>query len=254
MPAPITITPVPFDDSIYYPLDATPAFGPVTVPMFLTIDFTTNNNGQRRGTLNDIDYVAPKVPTLYTAMNAPAANLNDPTIYGTNTNPFVLPYNSVVELTLDNHDSNAHPFHLHGHNFQLISRSGGGSLFPYNAAAGAAPMRRDTIQVPGDGSVTIRWVANNPGIQLFHCHIEWHVEAGLTATFIEAPSQIQAQKLYIPVSHKNVCQNQSIAMKGNAAGNTNYANLAGQNTIVNASLWGSLVHPPSVPAQPYNLS
>ncbi|PMD41129.1 Ferroxidase [Hyaloscypha variabilis F] len=255
LPALITITPQAFDDSILTPLDATPEFGPVTSPQFMTIDFTTNANGQRRGTLNDIDYVQPIVPTLYTAMNAPAANLNDPTIYGTNTNPIVLPYNAVVELTLDNHDVNGHPFHLHGHNMQLISRSGGGPLFPFNPPAGAPPMRRDTIQVPGSGSVTLRWIANNPGINLFHCHLEWHVEAGLTATFIEAPTQLQALKLYLPISHKNVCANQSIALKGNAAGNAvNYADLSGQNTVVAKELWGSLVNPPSTPAGSYPLT
>ncbi|PMD53154.1 multicopper oxidase [Hyaloscypha bicolor E] len=255
LPPPLTITPEPFDDSIFTPLDATPEFGPVTLPLSWAVDFTNNANGQRRGTINAVDYVAPKVPTLYTAMNAPAANVNDPTIYGTHTTPTVVPYNAVVEIFLENHDTNPHPFHLHGHNMQLVGRSGGGSMFPYNPPAGAAPMRRDTIQVPAGGSVTLRWVANNPGIQLFHCHLEWHVEAGLTATFIEAPTQLQALKLYIPVSHRTVCANQSIAMKGNAAGNTaDYTNMNGQNTLVSANLWGSLVNPPSTPANPYPLN
>jgi iron transport multicopper oxidase len=89
------------------------------------------------------------------------------------------------------------------------------------------------------GSATIRFVADNPGINLFHCHIEWHVEASLTATFIEAPTQLQAQNLYIPVSHRDVCTNQSIARKGNAAGNTaNYLNLAGANDVAPTSMWG----------------
>jgi iron transport multicopper oxidase len=251
----LTITPEPFDDSIFTPLDGTPEFGPVTLPISWAVDFTNNANGQRRGTINAVDYVAPKVPTLYTALNAPAANVNDPTIYGTHTTPTVVPYNAVVEIFLENHDTNPHPFHLHGHNMQLVGRSGGGSMFPYNPPAGAAPMRRDTIQVPAGGSVTLRWVANNPGIQLFHCHLEWHVEAGLTATFIEAPTQLQALKLFIPVSHRTVCTNQSIAMKGNAAGNTaDYTNMNGQNTLVSANLWGSLVNPPSTPANPYPLN
>jgi iron transport multicopper oxidase len=62
-------------------------------------------------------------------------------------------------------------------------------------------------------------VANNPGIFSFHCHIEWHIEAGLMATFIEAPDRLQAN-LTIPENHLRVCQQQGIPTAGNAAGNT----------------------------------
>lgn len=220
----------------------------------MTVSFGANENGQWRGFLNGIDYVPQKVPTLYTALNAPANLVNNPAIYGQNTNPNVLPYGSIVELTVSNHDSFAHPFHLHAHNFQVISRDPGGANFPINIPAGA-PMRRDTVQMMAEGSITIRFVADNPGITLFHCHIEWHVEAGLTATFIEAPTELQASKPYIPVSHKNVCSAQGIAMKGNAAGNTkDYTNLAGQNTVASNNSWGSLISPPTTPAGPYPLT
>jgi iron transport multicopper oxidase len=208
------------------------------MPIQMTVSFGTNNNGQYRGYINGIDYVPQQVPTLYTAMNAPANLVNNPAIYGTNSNPFVLPYGAVVELTLQNHDSFAHPFHLHGHNFQVVARNPGGPNFPINIPVGP-PMRRDTILMMADGSVTIRFVADNPGINLFHCHLEWHVEAGLTATFIEAPTELQAKKLYIPVSHRDVCAAQGIAMKGNAAGNTaNYLDLTGAHTMANTTLWG----------------
>ncbi|KAH7410864.1 Cupredoxin, partial [Cadophora sp. MPI-SDFR-AT-0126] len=238
LPAPLTISPLPFDDSIFTPYDQQAALGPVTMPIQMTISFGTNQNGQYRGYLNGIDYIPQKVPTLYTAMNAPLTQVNNPSIYGANTNSYVLPLNAVVELTLQNHDSFAHPFHLHGHNFQVISRTSGGPNFPINIPAGA-PMRRDTVQVMSDGSVTIRFKADNPGIALFHCHIEWHVEAGLTATFIEAPTELQAAKLYIPVSHRDVCDAQGIPRKGNAAGNSNnYLDLSGANVVAETDMWG----------------
>ena len=238
VPSPLTITPQPFDDSVFTPHDQQPEFGPVTLPIQMTVSFGTNSNGQYRGFMNGVDYIPQKVPTLYTAMNAPATYLNNPATYGANSNPYVLPYGAVVELTLQNHDSYSHPFHLHGHNFQVVGRDSGGPLFPINPPAGP-PMRRDTVLMMADGSVTIRFVADNPGISLFHCHIEWHVEAGLTATFIEAPTQLQALKLYIPVSHRDVCTAQGIPMKGNAAGNTaNYGDLTGANVIANTSMWG----------------
>jgi hypothetical protein len=36
-----------------------------------------------------------------------------------------------------------------------------------------------------------------------HSHIEWHVEAGLTATLLEAPDHLQGS-LTIPASHLKV--------------------------------------------------
>jgi iron transport multicopper oxidase len=153
-------------------------------------------------------------------------------------NPYVLPYGAVVEITIDNHDDAAHPFHLHGHNFQVIDRSSFGNMFP-SSGPYSTPMRRDTIQVQSQGYAVIRFVADNPGISLFHCHIEWHVESGLTATFIEAPTQLQAMKLTIPASHKSACSAQGIAMTGNAAGNTaDYTNTTGVPTTPDPNPWG----------------
>jgi iron transport multicopper oxidase len=151
----------------------------------------------------------------------------------------VLPYGAVVELDINNHDDRGHPFHLHGHNFQVIWRSDGGANFPGLFANPAVPMRRDTVVIYAQGSATIRFVADNPGIQLFHCHSEWHVEAGLTATFVEAPAELKAAKPYIPVSHRDVCDKHGIARKGNAAGNNkNWLDLTGQNTDPPANYWG----------------
>jgi iron transport multicopper oxidase len=96
--------------------------------------------------------------------------------------------------------------------------------------------------VYGGGYATIRFKADNPGIALFHCHIEWHVEAGLTISFIEAPEQLQALKLRLPDSHNDACKKLGIPLKGNAAGNygTNaqWLNLTGANTDPVLSDWG----------------
>ena len=162
-------------------------------------------------------------------MTAPKDLVANPAIYG-RVNPRVLAYKSIVEITVDNHDSRAHPFHLHGHNFQVISRGEGGDLWPGLDTAPPAPMRRDSIVVYSGSSVTIRFVADNPGVNLFHCHSEWHVESGLTATLIEAPDVLQASKIVLPASHKDVCSRLKIPQQGNAAGRTdNFLNLAGAN-------------------------
>lgn len=184
------------------------------------------------------------MPTLYTALSAPSNLVNNSLIYGVNSNPVVLPLGAIVELTIVNFDGGAHPFHLHSHNFQVISRSGPGPdegppLPPSTAPPPKAPMRRDVVLIYGNGNAVIRFKADNPGITIFHCHIEWHVEAGLTMTFIEAPEQLQALNLKIPKNHIDACQKQGIQMKGNAAGNSkNWLDLTGANVEPPLENWG----------------
>jgi FtsP/CotA-like multicopper oxidase with cupredoxin domain len=43
---------------------------------------------------------------------------------------------------------------------------------------------RDTVLVPGNASVTVVFDANNPGLWYVHCHILWHLAAGM-ATLVE---------------------------------------------------------------------
>ncbi len=99
-------------------------------------------------------------------------------------------------------------------------------------------MRRDTIEVAGNGYVVIRFRADNPGIFLFHCHIEWHVESGLSATMIEAPDKL-AEQQSIPHHHLKICEQQGIPTKGNAAGNKdNWLDLTGANNQFDTDPWG----------------
>jgi iron transport multicopper oxidase len=62
---------------------------------------------------NDITYVAPKVPTLYSVLTTGDAAAN-PAVYGRDTHTFVLEQGQVVEIVLNNDDAGKHPFHLHG--------------------------------------------------------------------------------------------------------------------------------------------
>ncbi len=41
------------------------------------------------------------------------------------------------------------------------------------------PIIKDTVTVPVGGYTIIRFVADNPGIWLFHCHLEFHSEIGM---------------------------------------------------------------------------
>lgn len=79
----------------------------------------------------------------------------------------------------------------------------------------------------------------NPGIWLLHCHIEWHIEAGLVMTFVEDPIELQAQGLVI---------SQGIPTIGNAGGDSvNWLNLTNAPTHPPQSIWGALITPPGSP-------
>jgi iron transport multicopper oxidase len=54
-------------------------------------------------------------------------------------------------------------------------------------------------------------------IQLFHCHVEWHLQAGLGAQFIEAPLIMQT-RIKLPESFLNVCRESGVGTTGNALG------------------------------------
>lgn len=121
---------------------------------------------------------------------------------------------------------------MHGHQFQVVYRGDTNTpMWDGTQAVSSVPVRRDVIMVNTNSSAVWRFQANNPGVFLMHCHIEWHVEAGLTATLLEAPNMLQGN-LQIPADHLKVCQQANTPTVGNAAGNTkNYLNLTGAPTV-----------------------
>lgn len=78
-------------------------------------------------------------------------------------------------------------------------------------------------------NIVLRFKADNPGVWLFHCHIEWHIVSGLVATLVEAPLELQAQNITIPQDHLEACKLSGIPTSGNAVGNTvDYLDLSGE--------------------------
>ncbi|KAI5783572.1 Cupredoxin [Geopyxis carbonaria] len=222
----------PMDDFELVPVD-----GHELLPepdLTVTLDVTMNNlgDGINYAFFNDITYVRPKVPTLYTALTTGEMATN-PAVYGVNAHAFVLEHNQIVEIVLNNMDPGKHPFHLHGHNFQVTHRSveEAGAFDPKNTTTPPkVPMRRDVVLAPPNGNVVLRFRADNAGIWLFHCHLEWHLVSGLVTTFVEAPLMLQANQSKIPDDHLAACKHLSIPTAGNAAGNTkDLLDLAGAN-------------------------
>ncbi|KAH8823797.1 laccase [Flagelloscypha sp. PMI_526] len=74
-----------------------------------------------------------------------------------------------------------HPFHLHGHSFDVI-RSAGETTDNW-----VNPPRRDVVSTGlATDNVTIRFRADNAGPWFLHCHIDWHLEVGLAVVIAES--------------------------------------------------------------------
>lgn len=108
--------------------------------------------------------------------------------------------------------------HLHGHTFQVIARGKGLYTPETKITVPKNPTMRDTIGVPANGFTIIRFRANNPGVWFFHCHVDWHLPAGLAATFITAPKLARERFSPLPQFMHDICAGSGHPSSGNAAG------------------------------------
>jgi FtsP/CotA-like multicopper oxidase with cupredoxin domain len=86
---------------------------------------------------------------------------------------FVLKEGGRYRLVFHNRTDDGHPLHLHRHSFELVDVNG-------KKTAGVI---KDTVIVPYYGRATVDFVADQPGLTLFHCHIQQHMDYGFKALF-----------------------------------------------------------------------
>ena len=65
-------------------------------------------------------------------------------------------------MVFHNRSDDSHPLHFHRHLFELVEING-------KPTAGVI---KDTVIVPAFGRTTVDLVADQPGLTLFHCHIQ----------------------------------------------------------------------------------
>ncbi|KAL6301418.1 Fet3 protein [Sparassis latifolia] len=190
--------------------------------------FDTMDDGTNHAMFNGTTYNPPLVPAVFSELSL-GDNATVAEAYGPLT--FVLDHLSVVDIVLMNGDTGKHPFHMHGHQFQIVNRatnylSDDPELNPPINESQLNPVRRDTVQVMGGSSVTLRFIADNPGVWFFHCHIEWHLEVGLALQLVEAPL-IAQERSQVPQFMNDQCQALGMPYSGNAAGHTSATDLSG---------------------------
>jgi FtsP/CotA-like multicopper oxidase with cupredoxin domain len=136
----------------------------------LTLDLERRLRGVRRLTIRPADQV--HVVNLTGSMAGYIWTLNG-VPYGEDT-PLPIHAGQRVEIVMVNTTPMPHPMHLHGHTFQVVKIDN--QRFP-----GAM---RDTVLVPPNTRVTIAFDADNPGRWAFHCHLLYHLDAGMMTTLV----------------------------------------------------------------------
>ncbi|TEB21723.1 laccase 17 [Coprinellus micaceus] len=147
----------------------------------IDLQYSRSTNGGTKWMFNGIQYLSPTVPTLLKIINGATVDAD----FTIPEHTIVLAHNEIVEIHLHGSaNGHVHPFHLHGHAFDIIQGRDG----PPNYVN---PPRRDVFGIKG-GTGIIRFKADNPGPWFLHCHIDWHLEAGLAVVFAEAPAEQRA--------------------------------------------------------------
>lgn len=165
--------------SLTTPVFQIPASDPdVTITVTMTHGLNASNT--TLWFINDIAYEGD--------YNAPVLldSINGVTQFPLERNVYALGENTTIRLIFYNTFLSGHPMHIHGHDFQVLAEGWGtwnGSIVnPSN------PQRRDVQQNAGGNATNpnlgssysvFQWRQDNPGVWPFHCHIAWHLSAGM---------------------------------------------------------------------------
>ncbi len=101
------------------------------------------------------------------------------------TDKILIKKGEIVRITLYNNSMMRHPMHLHGHDFRVIN--GQGDYAPLKNVLDIMPMETNVIE----------FEANLEGDWFFHCHILYHMMAGMNRVFsteTQAPNPLLADK------------------------------------------------------------
>jgi FtsP/CotA-like multicopper oxidase with cupredoxin domain len=84
------------------------------------------------------------------------------------TDPLPVQTGRRYRLVLQNKSGDAHPIHLHRHTFEITKFED----------KGTSGVFKDVINVPRYQSAEVDFVADDPGLTLFHCHMQLHQDFG----------------------------------------------------------------------------
>jgi len=216
--------------------------GPVTQEVFTTVGFGLFNcrpgpfcqgpNNTRFGaSMNNVSFQLPDTVSLlqahyhhipgvftddfpalppvffdFTSQNVPRA-LWQP-VKGTRL--YRVRYGAVVQIVFQDTGifaAEEHPMHIHGYHFYVLA-TGFGNYDPRRDAARfnlVDPPSRNTIGVPVGGWAVVRFVADNPGVWLVHCHIDAHLTGGLAMALLVEDGESELEATVAPPLDLPIC-------------------------------------------------
>ncbi|XP_023531516.1 L-ascorbate oxidase [Cucurbita pepo subsp. pepo] len=172
-------------------------------------------NGYVKWAINDVSLALPPTPYLgamkYNLLHAFDQNpppevfpedydidtppTNEKTRIGNGVYQFKI--GEVVDVILQNANmmkenlSETHPWHLHGHDFWVLGYGDGKFSAEEESSLNLKnPPLRNTVVIFPYGWTAIRFVADNPGVWAFHCHIEPHLHMGMGVVFAEGVEKV----------------------------------------------------------------
>ncbi|KAF2859405.1 multicopper oxidase [Piedraia hortae CBS 480.64] len=150
----------------------------------------------------------------YTAGRTFRVNYNDPMLLEASLNNLDFPSdrnvhnygnNNSVLFVLENRGAQPHPMHLHGHNMFVLAEgacSGNTSCWDGTITRPSNPQRRDVQMLLPGNFIAVQWTQDNPGLWPLHCHIAWHLSAGLAWNVLERPGDLKS----IPSTASQTCR------------------------------------------------
>jgi FtsP/CotA-like multicopper oxidase with cupredoxin domain len=87
------------------------------------------------------------------------------------TDPIRVKAGGRYRLAFDNRSDEAHPVHLHRHSFEIAEIGG----------AATSGVFKDVVVVGAMSQMEVSLRADNPGLTLFHCHQQMHMDFGFMA-------------------------------------------------------------------------
>ncbi|KAF5334245.1 hypothetical protein D9758_017096 [Tetrapyrgos nigripes] len=111
-----------------------------------------------------------------------------------------LPLGKTIEIRLFGAGApgGPHPFHLHGHAFDVVQGLNQDQPNYKN------PVRRDVTPVNGASPTIIRFKTDNPGPWMLHCHIDFHLDLGLAVVLAEDIPDVKSFNP-VPAAWKKLC-------------------------------------------------
>ncbi|RDA84646.1 hypothetical protein CP532_5702 [Ophiocordyceps camponoti-leonardi (nom. inval.)] len=130
-----------------------------------------------------------------------------------------------VDISINNFDDGAHPFHLHGHKLFVLAQSPTGYPPPRDqwpasyyypkpsssssSSSSSSPLLRDTVTVQPYGWVVVRVVLDNPGLWALHCHNAWHAAAGMAMQLLARADVVR--RWDVDPSRRDMCRLPGVA-------------------------------------------